>query len=328
MKSGGSVVALIQVLPVLLCFALGSQLQAMSERSPLIVDVVLGEPVTMDTMVDDLAAVKIVYIGEVHTIKEHHALEARILDHLADRKIKLALGMEMFAGRQQEILDRWQEGNESLEHLIRDLGADHWTNLTDYGPLLLSARERRIPILGLNADDSLVRKVAWKGLDGLSASEKRLVPAGVTPVDPLSDRLLRLRLKVHRAFQATGLHNVVLAQALRDQTMATTVARFLRSAQGKDRLILVVAGTGHMSYGLGIPSRVERIKKTPHRIVVLSESGHLVLTEAEKRESVPIEITHADLEFLRRPIGDYLYILPSKTKSEPAEPHAYQADRT
>ena len=315
-------------LAVLLFFATALQVQAMSDCPSVIMDMLAGEPIPFDEMMDDLATVRIVYVGEVHTIELHHVLQAKILDQLAHRNIKLALGMEMFAARRQGILDRWQKGNESVKNLMSQLGPDHWTNLQDYEPLLNSARKLGIPILGLNAEDRLVRQVAWKGLDGLSESEKRMVPPGVTPVNPLNDRLLRLRLKVHRAFEHMGLHNVVLAQALRDQTMATTVVRFLDSPAGKGRSMLVVTGTGHVNYGLGIPSRVERMKKISRRIVVLSESGRLVLTEAEKRESVPIEITHADLEFIGRPIADYVYALPLKTKSRPPDSHSYQASRT
>jgi len=240
-----------------------------------------------------------VYIGEVHTIRRHHGIQTEILNRLAERNMKLALGMEMFSAHQQEILSRWQKGSESVEDLVRALGAGHWTNLPDYGPLLVLARKLGVPILGLNADDGLVRKVARQGIQGLSESEKRQVPDEVSPVDPLYDRLLRLRLKVHKAFQDRSLDNIVLAQAVRDEAMARALVGFLTSAEGKDRIVLVIAGTGHISYGLGIPSRVTRMLNDPFRIVLLSESGELVLSEEEKKQAVPVEITHDGVDILR-----------------------------
>jgi uncharacterized iron-regulated protein len=279
----------------------------------------------MDTMVDDLATARIVYIGEVHTIRRHHGIQTEILNRLAERNIKLALGMEMFSVHQQEIVSRWQKGNESIEHLMRALGAGHWTNLPDYGPTLLSARKLGAPILGLNADDSLVRKVARKGLEGLSESEKKQVPAEVGTVDPLYDRLLRLRLQVHKAFQRKSLDNIVLAQAVRDEAMARAVVGLLTSPEGKDRIVLVIAGAGHINYGLGVPSRVTRMMNEPFRIVLPSESGELVLSEEEKRQSTPVQITHHDLSFIRRPIADYLHVVPLKSEPEETGAHPYRA---
>jgi uncharacterized iron-regulated protein len=238
---------------------------------------------------------------------------------MAEKGIKLALGLEMFAEDQQPVLDRWQAGEESFAHLIRGLGKEKWTNLKDYEPLIASARERKIPIVGLNASDSLVRKVAQEGVQGLTEPERKRLPEGFDRINPEHDRLLRLRLKVHRAFQDKSLEKIVLAQALRDATMARTAARFLDSALGQDRTFLIVAGAGHVSYGFGIPERLARTRNEPYRIILLTESGELVLSEAEKRESVPVEITHEDLRFIRAPIADYLYLTPLKPSPTPRE---------
>lgn len=325
MGRGGRVRLLTTMWPVFLCLTIGSQARAMSDCAPVIVDVLLGEPIPMDMMVDDLATVRIVYIGEVHTIRRHHGIQTKILNRLAERNMKLALGMEMFAANQQEILSRWQKGSESVEDLVRALGAGHWTNLPDYGPLLVSARKLGIPILGLNADDGLVRKVARQGIQSLSESEKNQIPDEVSTVDPRYDRLLRLRLKVHKAFQDRSLDNIVLAQAVRDEAMARALVKFLTSAEGKDRIVLVIAGAGHINYGFGIPSRVTRMLNDPFRIVLLSDSGELVLSEEEKKQAVPVEITHQDLSFIRKPIADYLHIMPLKSEPQESGVHPYRA---
>jgi uncharacterized iron-regulated protein len=152
--------------------------------------------------------------------------------------------------------------------------------------------------------------VAHTGLEGLTDSEKREIPEGVEKINPLQDRLLRLRLRVHRAFEKASLDRIVLAQALRDETMAETVSRFLDSSDGRNRLMLVIAGSGHVNYGFGIPERVQRRTPFPYRIVMPTESGELVLTEAEKRQSVPVHITHEELRFITTPIADYLQAVP------------------
>jgi len=223
----------------------------------------------------------------------------------------------MFAADQQPVLDKWQKGSHGVARLKMDLG-EYWTNLEDYESLLLTARELSIPIVGLNAADDLVKRIARKGLEGLSQAEKNAVPEGTDRINPLHDRLLRMKLKVHRAFKDKSLDRIVLAQALRDETMARSLARFLDSADGRDRIMLVVAGSGHMNYGFGIPGRASRLNGLAHRIVIPSESGDLVLSEEEKRQSLPLHITHQDLRFIRTPIADYLVVTPLK-EPKPSE---------
>jgi len=287
-----------------------SSTTALADSEPFIIDLYMGEPVPQDVMLDDLSTVRIVYIGEIHTIARHHELQAEILRGLSDRDVKLAVGMEMFPRENQPILDLWQTGNQSVADLIMELGTGHWTNLQDYEKVLTLARERHAPIVGLNARDTLVRKVARGGLDGLTESEMREIPEGVEKINPLQDRLLRLRLKVHKAFEKASLDRIVIAQALRDATMAETVSRFLDSSDGKNRLMLVIAGSGHVNYGFGIPERVQRRNPLPYRVVMPTESGELLLTEAEKGQSVPVHITHEELRFITTPIADYFQAVP------------------
>lgn len=297
---------------------------AMSDCKPFIVDLYMGEPLPMDMVMEDLASVKIVYVGEVHTVDRHHEIQGEILRRLSEKGLKLALGMEMFSAAQQDILDRWQQGDDSVAALINELGKAHWTNLMDYESLLIFARQLDIPIIGLNAEDRLVRKVARKGLRGLTSAERKQVPRGLKRINRLNDKLLRLKLQVHRAFKGKGLDRIVLAQVLRDATMARTIVRFLKSSDNKDRTMMVIAGSGHLNFGLGIPDRVQRQANLSNRIILPSESGEMVLSEDQKRHAAPLNITHKDLRFINRPIADYLHMIPLKKKSE--EPAHYTPD--
>lgn len=282
----------------------------MASSEPFIIDVLMGEPVTLEMMTDDISGARIVYIGEIHTVARHHRLQMQILRTLAERGLKLSLGMEMFSREQQPILDKWQKGNASVAKLTEELGKEHWTNLRDYEGVLVQARESGIPIIGLNAKDVLVRKIARQGIEGLNEAERNELPPRFTEINPLNDRLLRLRLKVHKAFEKKSLDRIVLAQALRDATMGSVVAAHLDSPGGRDRIMVVIAGTGHVNYGFGIPERVRELTGLSYRIILPSESGELVLSEEEKRQALPVHITHEDLKFIRVPIADYLHVIP------------------
>ncbi len=283
----------------------------------IIVDLYMGEPIPMEMMIEDLAQVGIIYLGEIHTITRHHRFQKELIRQLSDRGSKLAIGMEMFSIDQQHILDEWQKSDKDVSDLIRNLGRDHWTNLNDYADVLLEARKQGIPLIALNAPDQLVKKVARQGLSSLSDKEKELLPTS-WDVSPEQDKLLRLRLRVHKSFQDKALDSIVQAQVLRDEIMASTILNYLNAKENTARTMLVIAGTGHLNYGLGIPERVSRGMDMKSRIILVSESGELVLSEQEKRMAVPVSISHEDLKFIKAPIADYLHILPLKEEPNPA----------
>lgn len=279
---------------------------------PIIIDVYAGEPVSEETMMDDLARARIVYLGELHTISRHHDLQYLILNNLYSKGLKLAVGMEMFSWTRQDPLNSWLHGDKDLGGLAKELGEESWKNISDYRKILDFARRNRIPVIALNAPDKVVRMVARGRIGELLEVERKRLPQDLDLVDPLYERLLRLRLRVHKAFEGKSLDNVIRAQMLRDGVMAENIVRFLRSSQGTDSAMVVIAGSGHMNYGFGIPERVRKKMNVLDRIVLPTESGQLILSEEEKRQAVPVEITHQDLSFLRVPIANYLHVLPLK----------------
>ncbi len=279
----------------------------------IIVDLLLGEPVPIETALDDMSGVRIVYVGEMHTIARHHELQVKILRGLVQRNPKISLAMEMFTSEQQPVVDRWLSSTEPVSVLVKNLGKDSWTNLIDYSSVLTMARDLKIPVVGLNISNGIVRKVARGGFESLSEEEKPLVPPDVEPINPLYAKLLSLRLKAHRAFQGKTLDRVILAQALRDAVMALNMGRYLDGSKTKDRQLVVIAGNGHLNYGFGIPERVKRLVDVTSRIILPSESGELQLSEAEKQQAVDIEISHEDVRFINRPIADYLSVIPIKS---------------
>ena len=279
----------------------------------IIVDLLLGEPVPIEAALDDMSVTRIVYVGEIHTIARHHELQVEILRGLVQRNPNVALALEMFTSGQQPVLDRWLSSTEPVSTLVENLGEDRWTNLMDYTSILNIARNLNIPVVGLNISNGIVRKVSRGGLESLSEKEKSCVPPDVEPINPLYAKLLSIRLKVHRGFQGKTLDRVIFAQALRDAVMASTITKYLEGPKTKDRLLLVIAGNGHLNYGFGVPERVKRQIDVPYRIILPSESGELELSEAEKRQAVDIEISHEDLKFIHQPVADYLSVVPIKS---------------
>ena len=100
-----------------------SSTTALADSEPFIIDLYMGEPVPQDVMLDDLSTVRIVYLGEIHTIARHHELQAEILRGLSDRDVKLAVGMEMFLAG--EPAHPGPMANREPERCRPDHGAGH-----------------------------------------------------------------------------------------------------------------------------------------------------------------------------------------------------------
>lgn len=91
---------------------------------------------------------------------------------------------------------------------------------------------------------------------------------------------IEYRKMVLAAFQAhqsaghgksSSAERFFLAQVLWDETMAESIANFLKA--NRDYQVVVLAGQGHVVYDYGIPSRVERRlqgKQITQRSVLLS----------------------------------------------------------
>ena len=100
------------------------------------------------------------------------------------------------------------------------------------------------------------------------------------------------------------------AQDVWDSTMAHYVVEYLNSSEGKDKTVVVLAGSGHMVYGYGIPERVADAVDLPYRIVLPTGSGDVEFQEEWEKFIEPITLTHEDFNFIQRPIADFMFLVP------------------
>ena len=295
------------------CHAIASE-SAAPHRPALWIDALRGEPISFEELADDLRQARVVYLGEVHSISSHHALEQQVFAALAQGPRRVVLAMEQFEAPMQPALDRFNSGAIDMDALIRETAlARRWPGYTNYLGLLAAARRGDVPVLALNARAETIRAVGRSGLAGISADQRRELPESINLDDPLYERLLTQTLSVHMAFDPKKLRPVFEAQVARDETMASRLAEFLASPPGRDRTAVVICGRGHCEYGLGMPNRVERrIPGVTQRIIVFSESGDLELSEAERKQAREVEISHAFLREIGRPAADYFHVVAPK----------------
>jgi uncharacterized iron-regulated protein len=290
---------------------------AQNERLPtsygIWVDVYQGEPLRYEELLNDLATADVIYLGERHTIERHHEIQTKMLTDLAQRGVSLALGLEQMESSQQPYLDRYDRGEIDFEQLAEATGwPKRWQNYRQYRPILEAARQGKISVVALNARAETIRQVVRSGgIDRMTPAARKELPEEIRLQDPAYEKLLSLQMMVHTSATPESLRPMIEAQIARDESMAQALAAFLKSEPGRGRKVLVLCGAGHVACGLGMPARVQRrLPGTKDRIVLLSESGEVELSPAERAQARDIEITHEQLREIQQPVADYLCVKP------------------
>ena len=111
----------------------------------------------------------------------------------------MVIGFEMFPRRVQDVLDRWVAGELSeSEFLQRSHWAEVWGfDAAYYLPLFHFARMHRVPMVALNVERELVRRIGREGLDAVPENERE----GVGRPEPASAAYLR---ELHAVYARHG----------------------------------------------------------------------------------------------------------------------------
>jgi len=259
-----------------------------------------GVSVSEGEMLAVLGDARIVYVGETHDNPASHRLELAVLQEMARRHPgNIALGMEMFTPSQQGVLDDWVAGRLDEKAFLKrvrwfeawGMDFDYYRNLLDF------ARREKIPLLGLNAEKSLVSAVKEKGLAGLSDKERQLLPE--MDLEEPYQRAQTTAIFGGHDQGGRHLERFLQIQTLWDETMAANIAAYLAGPAGSGKRLVVVAGGNHVRYGFGIPRRVFRRLPTSYALVGTRE----ILIPEEKQESL------MDVETPDFPMRPYDFIL-------------------
>lgn len=292
-------------------------------RVEMWVDLYTGEPIEYDEMIGDLTKADLIFLGERHTVPRHHHWQEKIIDALMSGGAPLVVGLEMLQKRYQPELDRYGKGEIDFDELAAATDwSEVWDNYEDYRKILESARTAGATILALNANSDVVRKIGRQGMGALTEDERNTLPQHLNLKDGPYFELLEMQMMVHAGVTEENLRNIFAAQVARDETMADTMAEYLKSPAGKGCRAVVLCGTGHCSYGQGTVSRLKsRLPEIEVRVVIMSESGDVELSPEMEKYARDIQITHQQLrDVIRQPLGDYLSVVqPKITPAKPDE---------
>ena len=222
----------------------------------------------LDEIIGDIIDKKIIYAGEKHTSYEDHKVQLRIIMSLHERGRKFAIGMEMFQRPFQSIINSYLSGEiGEKEFLKKTEYFRRWQfDYNLYREIVEYAKANNIPIIALNLWTEIIKKVSTDGIDGLTDIERTLLPESMDMSDDdYRERLLEV-FDQHRSREKKNFDNFYQSQILWDETMAHSVDEFLRN--NPDHQMIVLAGTGHIMYGSGIPNRAFRLNGEEYVTVI------------------------------------------------------------
>jgi len=291
-------------------FAGGCHSAESGGRFSLWVDAATGEPVAFEAVVEDLSRADVTYLGERHTIQRHHRVQTEVIHALGKDGHALVIALEQVEAFNQPSLDRYAEGELTFEQLAREMNwSERWENHLDYRPILEAGRQYAARFIGLNARQEIIRKIGRRGLASLSDGERKQLPRRMDTNDPVYSAHLRRVMAVMAAAMPQRMAYMIEAQIVRDETMAAALCAFLTGPGNQRYKAIVICGSGHVSYGLGTAQRVRRrLPDVNERIVLLSASGDVKLSERAKRMARDVEITHEQIRQIPTRIADYLHV--------------------
>jgi uncharacterized iron-regulated protein len=220
---------------------------------------------SLDDVLEDVKGSNVVFIGELHDSTEHHRAQLRIISGISNSGIPVALGLEMFQAKSQRYLDQWVSG-ELDENEFKKIYYDNWKIPWHfYRDILLYARNKKIPLIGLNVPPEITRQVARQGFNSLTPDQIKQLPGVSCNVGPVYEKFIRKALGAHDK-KGNSFKNFCEAQMVWDTTMAFFLLEYLE--KNPDHTIVVLAGGGH-AWKPGIPEQLRRQSDHLLKVILL-----------------------------------------------------------
>jgi uncharacterized iron-regulated protein len=219
-----------------------------------------AELLTPDELAAQLDGARLLLIGESHTDMESHRVQLAVIRSLVESGREVMIGLEMYPYTEQQYLDQWiggmltEKGFVELSRWYKNWGY----NWGYYRDVFAYARQHQVPMVAVNTPRPVVSAVRQKGFEGLTDDEAQHIP-------PRIDTDNEDHLRLFRAYMGPpggghgvteeALFSMFEAQCTWDATMAYNAVKALQ--RNPDAIMVVMVGSGHVAYGLGIQRQAE-----------------------------------------------------------------------
>ncbi len=235
-----------------------------------------GKAVPFYKMIQEMKDSVFIYVGETHNSLPMHDIQTEIIQALYEQDRNLSVGLEMFPVTSQEALNKWNAGILSQDEFIRESQwYVNWNfNFGFYKEIFKFAKDRKIPLYALNAPRELITKIRMQGWEALSDEEKEIIPEPDLTHEEHKTliRTIFESAELPHQMKGKGLEmafaGLYRAQSAWDEVMAlNAVLAQLR----ENKKVVVLAGSGHLLYNLGINMRAHGRTRQPFKTVICVE---------------------------------------------------------
>jgi aminopeptidase N len=227
---------------------------------------------TVDNILPYLTASRIIYIGERHDRFAHHINQLQLIKKMHNAGYNLAVGMEMFQTPFQPVVNDYLAGRiDERTFLKKTEYFSTWRyDYNLYKPIIDYLKQQNLPLVALNTNSEISRKVARDGIYSLSDNEKKQLPGSM---DFSNERYRKELNEVFLLHEEQGelkdFSYFYQAQILWDEVMAESAQKFL--TDHPERNLVILAGNGHVRHKYGIPERLYRRNHEPFTVIVQDE---------------------------------------------------------
>lgn len=195
---------------------------------------------TLEEILPQVRNERVVFLGESHASEEDHLVQYEVIKYLHESGKQVAVALEMFPSDMQPLLDRWIGNSLSDDDFKRAYFGVWRVPYEYYGRIFEYAKKARIPLIGINGDQTRIEDVAKKGLAALPAEFRKTIGVTSCEESPLYRKVIELlgRKITHMA----EFPFFCDAQRLRDTIMAYNLTGILKRG---DYTVIVLAGSVH-----------------------------------------------------------------------------------
>jgi len=261
-----------------------------------------GKPVPFAVMIQEMDKNRFVFMGETHNSFPMHQIQSKVIQALYEQEKNLCVGLEMLPVTYQEALNKWSLGLLTQDEFIREgQWYVNWNfNFGYYEEIFRFTKEKSVPVYALNVPRAIISKIRMQGWEALSMDEKELVPKPDLSHEDHRTLIRTIFESTDLPHQMTGkglemaFEGLYRAQSAWDETMAFYALKALEKEDGR---VVVLAGSGHLLYNLGINQRVHEKNQSPFKTLVC-------VVIPKDKESIEVS----------RSLADYVWGLPEEEK--------------
>jgi uncharacterized iron-regulated protein len=222
----------------------------------------------LQDIIPRLAQKQVVFIGEEHDRFDNHLNQLAIIRGLYKLHPNLVIGVEYFQQPFQKYLNQFVAGDINETQLLLKTQYYHrWGyDFRLYAPIFQYVRAHKIPVIALNIPTETVEKLGNVGIKGLSPKLRATLPRHLGESDPEYRQRLAKIYMVHPKIKGSDFKRFFEVQLAWDEGMAARAAHYLEHHPRRPMVIL--AGSGHVAYGAGIPRRLVRRLPRTYAIVL------------------------------------------------------------